>query len=334
MNSVINNFQINNTGRNCLYSSIHNVLTYLGLPFTEAEAFLAFQGLNVRYDFESEYYGIKDIITQVEHNLINQTIILHKNGLINDDLEGMVCEYISRGIPVICIMQVNKLHYLNQHTENTSVKRHVCVLYGIDTTRDKAYIADAYIVDKLGNVSTYQGEISLREILKATIGYFAIEKGTETVVVNWKEIFIQAVSSYVNGYVNTEYAFGHKAFTEYMMNLKKYENEPTLYPSKCYDACYVIKVTSIQPNLMYLCDFIKQQEFYEKPEIKDLVTALEEVNIKLDVFRARLIRDCFRVKEKREAELLQTCIVIIDEKVKILNNIIDKVVNISDGKLI
>ncbi|ASA25786.1 hypothetical protein [Paenibacillus donghaensis] len=55
------------------------------------------------------------------------------------------------------------MSYHRAYTENQT-RGHVVLLYGLDVEHNKAYVADAYLLDNSGRIHTFQGTVPLDEL--------------------------------------------------------------------------------------------------------------------------------------------------------------------------
>jgi hypothetical protein len=303
MEILIDDFKVGEAGKNCLYSAIRNVLGYEGVKITEAEVFFAFGGLDLRYHPERHYFGISDIIGSIENRSIPGISVERGGAADYEERISDFYKYLKQKKPVVCIIKVGKLSYLDVPEEIKSPRRHTCVLYGLDAEKDKAYIADAYRVDRLGNVTVFMGEISLSELLAALQGYFTLNCHENREYLPIQNIFMDAVADFLQPLTTKTCISGYPAFLEYLKQLKNYDEDKKLYQQKCFEAGYLIKVTSIQPYLDYFTEILPTLSDWEESHLNQLVKELEEVKIMWDDLRVKLIRDSFRDKEKRDKSL-------------------------------
>lgn len=325
MYSFIDDFQVEEIGNNCLYSALHNVLSYQGLKITEAEAFFAFGGLDLKYHPKEKYFGIADLLKRIEGHSLTPWVCVDLGKL--KEAKEIVPDFFNRlnqKKPIVCIIQVGKLSYLDTPAEMKSPRRHTCVLYGMDVMKDKAYIADAYRVDRLGNITVFMGEIPLSELLSALCGYLTMDMdyqaNTDTFTI--QSAFTDAVKSFLNPVVTKDYVTGNQAFLEYIKHLKSYEEDKKRYQEGCFEAGYLIKVTSIHPYLTYFSEILPGLLEWEESSLSKLQKDLEEVKTLWDDFRVKLIRDGFRDKEKRNKGLLSTSETIMERQKEIFKEIL------------
>ncbi|BCJ93735.1 hypothetical protein acsn021_13040 [Anaerocolumna cellulosilytica] len=321
MEKIIVDFRAEEAGKNCLYSAIRNVLNYEGLKITEAEVFFAFGGLDLRYHPEQCYYGISDIIGNIKKYIVPWISVESGSAANYKETVLDLSKQLDQKKPVVCIIQVGKLSYLDAPEEIKSPRRHTCVLYGLNEEKDKAYIADTYRVDRLGNITVFMGEISLRELMAALQGYFTLSCLLNTDSLPIQGIFREALTDFLHPLTKKNCITGYSAFLEYLNQLKNYDADKKLYQQKCFEAGYLIKVTTIQPYLDYFTEILPILSGCEKSHLYQLVKELEEIKTMWDDFRVKLIRDSFRDKEKRDKSLFSFSETIMKRQKEIFQDI-------------
>lgn len=164
MNVGIEDIQVR-TGKHCIFATMQEALRYSGSNLTEAALFFLCEGMNIPYlgDPRTFWFKRMDQLTTPLVRIQSQ-FSFHNTSeedpvrLVNDCADSLV-----QGYPVLLLVRSRCLSYHRAYTENQT-RGHVVLLYGLDVVGNKAYIADAYLLDNSGRIHTFQGPVPLDEL--------------------------------------------------------------------------------------------------------------------------------------------------------------------------
>ncbi|HEX2947342.1 MAG TPA: hypothetical protein VHT96_15470 [Clostridia bacterium] len=179
------------------------------------------------------------------------------------DKEGIIPEEMAQGLSssmLILSVDTKYLSYNKLYAENEN-RQHAIVLNGIDFSEKCVHIMDLYVLDYMGNVSTYSGTISFDEMMAATYrySYFCFDNKKDLSMSEILQYAYVDFMEFMKGSENSEGAFGALALENFLKDILKLEElDDRDLASTSKNINYNIKIRSFNYINKYLACFIEE----------------------------------------------------------------------------
>lgn len=287
MYSVLERFGVREMGRNCLFSAIHNALTYQGFFLTESEACLCFNGLNSMYDPAKGKYGLEDIVLHLRKNLISESVqVVHES-------EGLsvpaALEVLRSNRPALLLLRAKDATYSKILVSSGAPGRHVAVLYGLDTEQDKAYVWDNFVINKLRHVSCFSGSTDLSALQPGILEVFSLK------ILSKKPFcFSDVLQNSLQAFFELEredgYFQGETALRRYLEDAQAGMDTPVRMRAKSYEVYFTLRVCTVEIFMQSLTDCMDKLRKYGFDDFSSCRKELYHLRDAWDRFAVKLLR--------------------------------------------
>ncbi|MDF2986917.1 MAG: hypothetical protein K0R50_2427 [Eubacterium sp.] len=306
-------------GQACVLTALHNISRFNKCDYSESDLFFLCNELNVEYRLDLNYIANNSVVNlpnlEKEAGIrVHMSDNKYGNAFI-EKVYGLIVEN------KLVMLFVNTCHltYDSIYKDNTN-RYHAILIYGIDTENNLAFIADSHLRNYLGEVSIFQGAVSLKEI-SAAVYRFAWFDFTNKKDLNKTDIFTAArdnFEEFLNGHEQDGKIFyGMAALKKYIDDFHKLSLlEDSQLAGTCLNLNYFIKICSFNYINNYLISFIRENSAFIKINT-DVIFNTEEVLNSLEAISLEWIKAALSIL-KLGKSLKKDRICNIIEKGKVL----------------
>lgn len=259
-------------GHNCFLASLGCIIEHYGCRYSEMQLFLISNGFRIRYGNdlnEIGRYTMEGLNEFGKRTLIQVTIQRR-------DIEGFDPEKIVQVLENSMIMldvDTKHLSYNRLYLENDN-RRHLIVLYGIDTIEKSVNIMDLYMLDYMGNITAYCGKIPFDEMTAAAFRYFYFCFDNKKDL-SESEILRYACTDFrifMEGSQDNEGAIGSLALRNYLRDILKLEAlDNDELACTCANINYNIKIRSFNLINKYLICFLDENAAIKRRDNEEML---------------------------------------------------------------
>ncbi len=268
------------TGQACVLTALHNITMFNKCHYSETDLFFICNELNVEYRLDLNYIASNSVVNLPNLEKETGTKVCMSDSNFGDDFTQKVHSLLVENKLVMLFVNTCKLTYSSIYTENIN-RYHVILIYGIDAENDFAYIADSHLRDYSGEISIFQGKVSLKEISAAVyrLAWFDFSNKKD---LNKNDIFSAARANFeefLDGRLQEGKIFyGMAALKKYIEDFRELAFlDDNQLAGTCVNLNYFIKICSFNYINSYLISFIKENSTYTGFNAEEVLKSCEAV---------------------------------------------------------
>jgi hypothetical protein len=302
-------------GQTCILTALYNITLFNECKYTETDLFFLCNDLNVEYQLDLNF-----ISNRPQINMPNLEKEANIKVNIFDITEGeefplRMYNILTGNNLIILFVNTSFLNYNSVYHDNIN-RYHAILLYGIDIENDLAYIADPHMRDYTGQMSKFQGPISLKDILAATyrFAWFDFKDKKE---LDKKEIFKVARANFDEFLIGKETDkktfYGIAALKRYINDFPKLSLlDDTQLASTCLNLNYFIKICSFNYINDYLVTFIEENVSYANFDTTDVLNKCKTITLEWVKVALSLLRLGKSLRREGVSSLVEKCKGLLD----------------------
>lgn len=317
----IKNFHVS-PGKSCYFASLTNLFQYYGIDICEAELYILCNGMYFEFDeanFQNNNFSLRICHSAGLYKMLEQFFDC-KISEINEFNQQECVRAIRSKRPPIIFIRSNVLFYHDRYYQLENIEdTHTVIVYGIDSRKNTAYIADSYIVRDDGTIAVYKGKLPLEQITQYTTKmlFFTMKSNIHFEHSMLYQQMTENIDSFLeykfeNGKHTGNYAIV-KCFS-YIKNLTM-EQHPLLN-SYLKEVTYFISAHFIN-KFDYIIDFLRDDGMDKSIAVSELI------NLKTEwiEFSTILFRASYKKNTARIVDILDRGIDLVCKQERILQNI-------------
>ena len=304
-------------GHNCFLASLRCITEHFGCKYSETQLFLISNGFQIRYSYNLNYIGrhtTEGLNEFGERTLIPVTIR-------SRDIDEMIPEEMAQALSSSMLMlSVNTkyLSYSRLYAENEN-RQHTIVLNGIDFNEKNVHIMDIYMLDYMGNISTYRGKISFDEMVAATYRYsfFCFNNKKDLSKPEILQYACADFREFMKGSEDKEESYGSLALKNYVKDILKLEAfDNGDLTSTCTNINYNIKIRSFNYINKYLACFLDENAALANRDNEELLSRIRWHMAEWEKVGLAILRIGISKRKSNLANIYEKIIQLFDSQMK------------------